>query len=201
MTRGGMDLSKGGMNRIKSVFDLIGSQTTSTMNGATTTLKSPWPAEPGQLQTVLPKLMDALATSDDQYRSGRININEARPELLAGMPNMTTDLVQSIAAAQSRNSAGTPNIEVLRKHSTSGWLFLDGLVDIETMRELDQYLTARGDVYRVQVLGFFDTSGLVHRQEAIIDGTRIPPRVVWQRDLNELGRGYQRSLLLPVMTP
>ena len=70
--------------------------------------------------------------------------------------------------------------------------------DLETMRELDPFLTARGDVYRAQVLGFFDGNGPVHRQEAIIDGTQIPPRVVWQRDLNELGRGYSRAHFAPI---
>jgi hypothetical protein len=198
VTRGGMDLSKGGLNRIQSVFDLIGSQTQATASGASTTLNSPWPAEPSQLQNVLPQLMDVLTTSDDPLRAGRININEARPEILSGIPNMTQQLLQSITSAQSRNADGTPTPDMMHKHSTAGWLFIDGLVDIDTMRDLEPFLTARGDVYRVQVLGFFDAGGVVHRQEAIIDGTRSPPRVVWQRDLNELGRGYLRSQLMPV---
>jgi len=201
VTRGGMDLSKGGMNRIQSVFDLVGSQTEGKVDDATTTLSSPWPAEPGQLGNVLPKLMDVLTTSNDDELAGRININEARPEILVGMPNMTPEIVQSIMAAQSRSADGVPSADMLRRHSTVGWLFQENLVDLETMRLLEPYLTARGDVYRVQVLGFFDAGGSVHRQEAIIDGTQIPPKVVWQRDLNELGRGYQRAQLLPVATP
>jgi uncharacterized membrane protein YgcG len=200
VTRGGMDLSKGGTNRINSIFDLIGSQTQATVNGATTTLTSPWPDEPSQLESLLPKLMDTLTTSDDDFRPGRININEARAEILLGIPNMTQQLVQAISAAQSRNVDGTPSPDMLRKHSTAGWLYLDGLTDLDTMRKLEPFLTARGDVYRAQVLGFFDSGGVVHRQEAIIDGTRIPPRVVWQRDLNELGRGYLRSQLMPQPT-
>lgn len=197
VTRGGIDLSRGGPNKIKSIFDLIGSEVQATVKGASQTLTSPWPAEPSQLQSLLPKLSDVFSLSDDDQRSGRININQARPEILLGIPNMSDDLVQSIVAAQSRNSDGIPSPDVLRRHSTAGWLFLDGLVDLETMRKLDPYLTARGDVYRAQVLGFYDGPGPVHRQEAIVDATRIPPRIVWQRDLNELGRGYQKSQLLP----
>jgi hypothetical protein len=88
---------------------------------------------------------------------------------------------------------------MLRRHSTAGWLYLDGLVDLDTMRQMDPYITARGDVFRVQVLGFFDGNGPVHRLEAIVDATRVPPRVVWQRDLNELGRGYAKVQLMPVL--
>lgn len=201
VTRGGLDLSQGGGHRIKSIFDLIGSETETKVNDATTTLASPWPAEPGQLQSVLPELMDVLSISDETQRPGRINVNEARPEILLGIPEMTQEIVQSISAAQMRNLEGVPSADVMRRHSTAGWIYLDGLVDLETMRKLDPFLTARGDVYRAQVLGFFDGSGLVHRQEAIIDATRIPPRIVWQRDLNELGRGYQPAHLMPVPAP
>ena len=31
----------------------------------------------------------------------------------------------------------------------------------------------------------------------VVDATKVPPRVVFQRDLNDLGRGYTRSQLLP----
>jgi hypothetical protein len=198
VTRGGIDLSRGGSVRIKSVFDLIGAQVQAQVNGASQTLNSPWPADPGQLHSILPALMDVLSVSDDQYRIGRININQARAELLYGIPNMTPELVSSIMAAQARQAEGIPSSDTLRRHSTPGWLYLDGLVDLETMRALDPFLTARGDVFRAQVLGFYDSSGPVHRQEAIIDATRTPPRVVWQRDLNELGRGYSRSQLIPL---
>ena len=64
---------------------------------------------------------------------------------------------------------------------------------------LDPYITAHGDVYRVQVLGFSDGGGPVSRLEALIDATKLPPRIISQRDLNELGRGYTRSQLLQVV--
>lgn len=197
VTRGGLDLSQGGGFRVKSIFDLVGSEVQTKVNNATTTLASPWADDPSQLQSLLPQLMDMLSISDDAQRPGRININEARPEILLGIPDMTQEIVQSISAAQMRNMQGMPSADVLQRHSTAGWIYLDGLVDLEMMRQLDPFLTARGDVYRAQVLGFFDGSGLVHRQEAIIDATRNPPRIVWQRDLNELGRGYQPAHLMP----
>ena len=73
------------------------------------------------------------------------------------------------------------------------------MIDKAGMISLDPYITAHGDVYRVQVLGFFDGGGPVARLEAIIDSTQLPTRVISQRDLNELGRGYSRSQLLQIM--
>ena len=67
------------------------------------------------------------------------------------------------------------------------------------MMNLDPYITSHGDVYRVQVLGFFDGGGPVSRIEAMIDSTQLPPRIIAQRDLNELGRGYSRTQLLQIV--
>lgn len=202
VTRGGIDLSKGGQYKIKTLWDLVGSSCDVKMDGGTTTnLKSPWPADPGALQSVLPKLIDTLSTTGDEYLEGRININQARREVLVGLPNMTEELADSIIAAHPVDANGAPLAEAIASHSTTGWLFLEGLVDIWTMRDLDPYLTTRGDVYRAQILGFFDGGGPVSRVEVIVDGTKNPPRVIFQRDLYDLGRGYTRLHLLPPGTP
>jgi hypothetical protein len=38
----------------------------------------------------------------------------------------------------------------------------------------------------------------VARLEAVIDATQIPPRVVFQRELDGLGRGYVKAFLTPL---
>jgi hypothetical protein len=58
------------------------------------------------------------------------------------------------------------------------------------MRQLDPYVTGRGDVYRIQSLGYFDAGGPVTRLEAVLDATRQPPKLACLRDLTDLGRGY-----------
>ena len=50
----------------------------------------------------------------------------------------------------------------------------------------------------VERFGFFEGGGPVTRLEAMIDGTQNPPRVIFQRDLNDLGHGYSRTQLMPV---
>ncbi len=80
-----------------------------------------------------------------------------------------------------------------RRHPT--WLLGDGLVDTEEMKALLPYLTGGGDVYRAQVVGFFDDRGPVSRAEVVIDATSVPPRQVYYKDLRLLGRGYSIDTL------
>jgi hypothetical protein len=50
-------------------------------------------------------------------------------------------------------------------------------------------------VYSFQVLGHFDQGGPTTRLEAMVDGTKKPPRIVFQRDLTGLGRGFAPAVL------
>ena len=115
---------------------------------------------------------------------------------LLGLPDMTPELAQKIVGAQLRGSGGEPLPDVDNKRSNTSWLFSEGIVDLPTLRTLDQYLTGRGDVFRLQVMGHFDGGGPVARIEAVIDATQNPPQAIFFRDLTDLGRGYA----LPVMT-
>jgi hypothetical protein len=63
------------------------------------------------------------------------------------------------------------------------------------MKQIDKYITARGDVYRVQSVGYFDAGGPATRIEAVFDATALPPKVLFFRDLTELWAGYSRAQL------
>ncbi len=200
VTRGGMNLAAGAKYQIKSLWELIDPATSrcdATVNGVQTELTSPWPADAGTLSQLLPTLMDTLSVTSDSYLEGRININQARPEVLIGLPGMDDAIVAAILAAQPVDSSGNPMSDVISEHATTGWLFTQGLVDIWGMRALDPYITARGDVYRAQILGFFDGGGPVSRVEVVIDATQTPPRLTFHRDLDQLGRGYTRQQMFP----
>ncbi len=200
VTRGGMDLAAGAKYQIKSLWELIDpstSRTDATVNGAKTELKSPWSADAGTLTELLPQIMDTLTTTSDTYLEGRININQARREVLIGLPDMTENTVSAILAAQAVDGDGQPSSDILAQQATTGWLFTQGLVDIWGMRAIDPFITARGDVFRAQILGFFEGGGPVSRQEIVVDATQVPPRIVFHRDLDDLGRGYTRTQIFP----
>ena len=58
------------------------------------------------------------------------------------------------------------------------------------MRQLDPYVTTRGDVFQAQVLGYFGKRGIVSRVNVYIDGSENPPRVMSYSDYSDLGSGF-----------
>ena len=191
VTRGGMDLSPGASTDIRSIFDLIDAEVEVEIDGRPTTLVSPWTSDPGLLQEQLPLLMDALTVTDQTQIKGRLNINQARPEVLLGIPDIPPDLPDLIVATRA-NLAGD-----VTQLSTSGWLLIQGIVDLETMRLLDGFITTRGDVFSMQVIGYSDGPGPITRIEAVVDSSQDIPRVISQRPLSELGPGYRSDQLPP----
>ncbi len=197
VTRGGMDLTNGGKIKIKSVYDLVGVQVTGKIDGGNKTLDSPWVDDPNQMATYLPQLLDLLSTNgSDQFIDGRINVNQAHKEVLLGLPGMTEDIAIKIVSAQARGANGEPLPDTDGKRSNTLWLYAESIVDLPTLRKLNPYLTGRGDVFRLQVMGHFDGGGPVARVEAVIDATQNPPQAIFFRDLTDLGRGYT----LPVVS-
>jgi hypothetical protein len=61
---------------------------------------------------------------------------------------------------------------------------------VATVKKLDQYITSRSQVYRFQVLGMFNSPGPSARVEAVVDINQGRPRLLYWRDLSELGRGF-----------
>ena len=202
VTRGELNLARGDRRAIRSVYELIGITVTANEEGEegdeTYTYESPWSGEPGTMASYLPDLIDTLSVSDGPYIDGRINVNQARREVLLGVPGMTEELVEEIMAARAVDSkTGEPPEDLQEQRATSGWLVTEGLVELETMRILDPFLTSRGAVFRMQVIGHFDAGGPFTRIEAVIDATGELPKVIFVRDLTELGKGYSYQLLIP----
>lgn len=191
VTRGGIDLTQGGQVNLKSLYELIGATARVPVNGVTTTLTSPWPDDQSQISSYIPTLMDMFTINNQEFIEGRVNISEARREVLMGVPGMVEELADAIVASQSMGDS----LDGSDRTSTA-WLYADGLVDLQTLRSLDPYITSRGDVFRMQVIGYFDGGGPAARIEAIIDSTQTPPQIVFIRDLTDLGRGYSPRLLI-----
>ena len=63
------------------------------------------------------------------------------------------------------------------------------------MKQLVPFICAGGDVYRAQVVGYYEDGGAASRAEVIFDATGAVPRVVSLRDISHLGRGYPLEML------
>jgi len=193
VTRNGMDLSQPAQFEFTAIFDLVDAEVEATINGTPVTLASPW--QSGSLSDTLPLLFDTFGLTDDAFIGNRIDPNYARKEVLMAIPEITPDIAEAAAASSVVSPEGDIMTDVLESHATPGWLFTEGIVDLETMRKIEPYLTTRGDIYRTQIVGHFDEGGPFTRLEALIDGSEYPAKVLSVTDLTSLGRGYSNEQL------
>ncbi len=211
-SRNGLDLSGGSKVMFVSLYELVDAQVqvpSSSGQGtgggsaggggsggsgaAGQTLNSPFTRN--DLGAKWVELMDAFSLSDAEYIEGRININQAQKETLMGIPGMTIEVADAIAARKMISSDGAPQSGAADIQASTGWLYSEGLVDQKSLVAMDRFMTARGSVYRVQALGHFDGGGSVARVEAVIDATKSPPAIISRRDLSNLGPGYRSDQL------
>jgi hypothetical protein len=167
---------------------LIGAEFTATINNEQVTITSPLENNPIAMALYLPMIMDKLTAVTATVMPGRININEAPREILAGLPGMTEDILEALVEARGQ-SADNEN----RKFET--WPMVQGIISLEQMKIISPLITAGGDCMRVQSVGYFEQSAGFSRIEAVIDASGQLPVVVMYRKLDHLGRGFSQSTL------
>ena len=148
------------------------------------TLAAEFPADPQQMTTYLPELQDYLTVYQGEVAPGRLNINQAPRVLLEGVPGMPITAVESII---SNRDFDPRDDRPGRRHAT--WPLTEGYVTLDEMRVMAPWVTGGGDVFRAQIIGFFDEEGPRQRIEAVIDATTDAPRILHQQDLSPLGGG------------
>jgi hypothetical protein len=143
--------------------------------------------DPGQQQQLLPLLLDETTTTRDTELPPRINVNTASPTVLATLPGLADADVQNIMQHRPDPSSSQAPDPI---YQTTAWLITEANLTPASLRTLERYVTARTQVYRVQSLGTFDSGGPTARVEAVIDTNGGRPRIVYYRDLTELGKGF-----------
>jgi hypothetical protein len=188
-----LDLSGPPAFRFESVLDVIDARVQIPASGAeesATVIESPFGGGPDQMREYLPKLLDYVTLDPQMTIVGRVNINQAPAEVLKGVPGLNGALADQILAGRNMQTAHeNPG----RRHAT--WLLAERVVDLETMKSLMPYVTGAGDVFRAQIVGFFEESPISLRMEVVVDGTTDPPRQVYRKDLRALGQAYPPELL------
>jgi DNA uptake protein ComE-like DNA-binding protein len=204
------DLTKKGKSQLKTIVDLIGAKVQVTVpvtsqqskssssskqsskqnQQKTILLESPFASDPGMMDSYLTTLMDDLTVNASNVIPGRININQASRTVLLSIPGMTSDIVDAIISQRSSNPAQSqPN----RKYET--WILSEGVVTLDQMKSLMPYVSAGGNVFRGQAIGYFDGGGPTVRVEFVLDATSRPAKLLFWRDLSHLGRGYSLETL------
>jgi len=152
-------------------------------------IDSPWPAI--GLGSYIDHLMDNSSTNDNPTIPGRLNINAAPRTLLEGIPGLTSEAIDRIV--QERFTDPTQDTSNYTRHET--WLVKNLIVTLEEMKLLQPFITGNGDVYRAQIVGYYEGGKASSRAEVVIDSTTVTPRVRLWRDLSHLGRGYPLEVL------
>ncbi len=132
----------------------------------------------------LPLLMDRLSTrrSTERRITGLINVNTAPPAVLKCVGELTADQIQGILAQRE-----TLDAETL---STPAWLVTSGIVEVEIFDKIAPYLTARGQQFSIESLGYGDHIGMVTRLQVVVDMVGPIAQTVYYRDLSYLGGSY-----------
>ena len=193
-TTGDLDLTKEGSNKLTQVLDLIGAkvQVPDAAGGEAKIVAPVFPDTLAEMMVYMPILMDNVAANAQPTIPGRININQASRAILMGIPGMTETIVAEILNQRSFESTSESETAA-RQHET--WLLTSGIVTLDEMKKLTPFICAGGDVFRAQIVGYYEDGSAACRAEVLFDATGAVPRVVSFRDISHLGRGYPLEML------
>lgn len=193
------DLAKSGtrrLQRIRSVWDLVNSQVNVTIGTGNSQKKVTYPSplnDSGQQRQLLPLLLQYCTTSNNMDLTPRININTASQTVLLALREAAgvqeSDLMAIVNQRTSLGDAANAD----GAFTTTAWLLTDANLPVATIKKLDPYITSQSQVFRLQSVGYFDQGGPVARVEAVIDINQGRPRIIYYRDLSELGKGFNLS--------
>lgn len=188
---GEIDLTdKEGSTNFLQVLDLIDATTSITWDGETTetVLQSPLQStDIGGFGLGLATVMDNLTTVSAATIPGRINIMQAPRRVIASIPGLTEDQVELILSRR-QIELNDPNVTDLN-YRYETWLLLEMIVDLPTMRTISPFICCKGDVYRAEIVGYFENGEATSRAEVVYDTTEALPRLLFWRDKSHLPLG------------
>ena len=138
----------------------------------------------------MPTLMANLTTYEGAVIPGRVNIMQAPRRVLEALPYLSEDQVEQIhsVAGNDREIDDPTGADLNRKYET--WLLVEGVVDLQTMKDLMPFICTGGDVYRAEIAGYFGDGAGTSRSEVVLDTTEEIPRVLFWRDKSHLRKGF-----------
>ncbi len=188
---GEIDLSaQEGSNQFLQILDLIDSKTTITWDGqeVETVLQSPISSDDlARFGIGVATMMDNLTVIQAATIPGRINIMQAPRRVISSIPGLTPEQVDKIIQVREYELNDPDLTDINRRYET--WLLVELIVDLPTMRSISPFVCAKGDVYRAEVIGYFENGEATSRAEVVYDTTEPLPRLLFWRDKSHLPLG------------
>jgi type II secretory pathway component PulK len=135
----------------------------------------------------LPVLLDRTTARSAYELNPRLNVNTAPADVLiaaGAVAGVSAEDINSALAIRNSLIPGSPET------TTGAWLVTQAGMRPEIFQELERLITGTTQTYRVQSLGYFAQGGPMARVEAVIDTNQGAPRIVYFRDLTDLGPGF-----------
>ncbi len=132
----------------------------------------------------LPVLMDRLTTRSPKEREvrGLINISTASREVLKCLEGLKEEQINGIIAARDVLEA--------EELATPAWVVTQGIVDVGTFELFAPYVTARGQQFTIESLGYADHMGMVTRLQVVVDMVGPIANTIYYRDISYLGGAF-----------
>jgi hypothetical protein len=185
-----------GSHKFENILDLVNSYTTMPDPSDpenTITIASPVSMANLEFGLLVLNLKRTVTTAEGDSVPGRINIMQAPRVILAGIPGMTEELLDTLITRREFELNDPEGADIHRKFET--WLLVEGLVDLPTMKTLYPFICTGGDVYRAEVFGYFDDGVGSSRAEVVLDTTVPIPRILFWRDKSELQAAFSVDVL------
>ena len=129
-------------------------------------------------------LMDrtTLEPPEKQELPGLINVNTAPPPVLRCIEELTGEQIEAILETRSSLDA--------EQKATTAWLIVEEVLDLETYYAIAPKITARGQQFMIESLGYADHIGMVTRLQVIVDLVGPIAQTIYYRDLTYIGSNF-----------
>lgn len=189
------DLSVAASTRLTSPLQLVDASVSvpdpngsgsSSSSSKTITLQSPFSSAAVANSDYLERLLGEVTTTSSSRVVGRVDVREATPWVLSSVPGISGDTVNRIVEAREDDPS-------VKRAPTIGWLVDKRVVGLDTLKELEPFLTNRSDVYSTQAVGYRDGKSAVFRMTVILDVMEGTVRWRMPQTWHEWGSGFPIS--------
>jgi len=191
-----IDLSLPAKFPVDSLYALVDARVSAVVKGKPlpVVIESPVRQQTDKFGDQLEILLDRLTTTAATSLSGRINLDVAPREVLAAIPGLSTEELETLLSKRTPPGQGSEP-----RHP--GWLLTENVLPLARVRELAPFFTTGGDVFRAQVIGYLtppeNTAATISRPisptfrvEVLLDATLPQTRLVFWNELQTLSRGF-----------
>ena len=187
-----LDFTKQAGSKINSLWQLVNATVVipATGQGQLPTVYTSPLADQSNQANLLPKVFGLTTVTQGNEIPARINVNTAPFEVLSTIAELSLDNVNAIMTMRPNLSDASSADPIFQ---TPAWLLTQAKLDPTLLQSVEQYITTKTQVYRIQSVGYLDESGASARIEAIIDTNGGRPRLLMYRDLTPLGKGWSNQ--------